>query len=188
MLTVVDDLVVSLDYRLHLGDDELVDSSEGRGPLEVVQGRGQIIPGLETALYGMALGEEKHVEVAPADGYGEYDDDLFDSLPRDAFPKGVELEPGMGFRMRNDSGAVVVVYVDSAEDDQVRINLNHPLAGETLHFDVKIAGLRPATPQELAGGCGGSCSSCCGGCDDQEGCGRDDDEAGGCGGGGNCCS
>ena len=169
MLTVADNLVVSLDYSLHHGDGEIVDSSDGGVPLEIVQGRGQIIPGLENALYGMKVGEEKQVVVESAEGYGEFDIDLFETLPRTVFPPSLELEPGMGFRMRNEAGTVVVVYVDHLEDDQVIVNLNHPLAGKTLCFDVKITDLREATPEELVSECEG-CAGCGGSCESSKSC------------------
>ena len=159
-LTVADDMVVSLEYTLRLDDGEIVDSSAGREPLQFLQGRGQIIRGLEQALYGMAVGDEKNVEVAPADGYGIREPDASQVLPRDAFPPDLNLEPGQGLRMRDPRGQVVVAYVAEVRPDGVLLDLNHPLAGETLYFQAKIAALRPATSEELAP----SCSSCGGGC------------------------
>lgn len=173
MLTVRDDLVVSVDYTLRLADGEIVDSSVGRAPLTFIQGRGEVIPGLEKALYGMSVGEEKDVVVAPADAYGEFDADLLKTLPRSVFPPDMILEEGQGFRLRTNSGQVVVAYVYAVEDDQVTLDLNHPLAGETLYFNVKIAGLREATAEELdnslrPSGCSGCASA-------QEGCGDEGD-------------
>lgn len=173
MFTVADDLVVSLDYTLKLEDGQVVDSSEGQEPLEFVQGQGAVIPGLEKALYGMVVGEEKNVVVEPEDGYGEFDSDLFETLPRDVFPADMVLETGMGFRMRTDSGEVVLAFVDHLEDSEVVVNLNHPLAGKKLLFNVKVMDLREATPEELEGGCE-SCAGC-GSCGD-EGCDCDDEE------------
>jgi FKBP-type peptidyl-prolyl cis-trans isomerase SlyD len=172
MFTVVDDMVVSLDYTLSLEDGQVVDSSEGQEPLEFVQGHGAIIAGLEKALYGMIVGEEKAVVVEPEDGYGEFDSDLFETLPRTVFPADMVLEQGMAFRMRTDTGEVVLALVDHMEDDHVVVNLNHPLAGKKLLFSVKVVDLREATPEELEGGCEscGGCSSCGDGCDcDDEG-------------------
>jgi FKBP-type peptidyl-prolyl cis-trans isomerase SlyD len=170
MFTVTDDMVVSLDYTLRLEDGQVVDSSEGQEPLEFVQGQGAVIPGLEKALYGMLVGEEKEVVVQPEDGYGEFDSDLFETLPRSVFPADMVLEQGMGFRMRADSGEVVLAFVDHLEDDQVVVNLNHPLAGKKLLFSVRVVDLREATPEELQGTCGscGGCSSCGDGCDDED--------------------
>lgn len=169
-MIVQDDVCVGIDYTLRLEDGEVIDSSQGRGPLEFIQGRGQIIPGLERALYGMALDDEKEVVVAPADAYGEFDSELLETLPRSAFPAEMELEEGMGLRMRTRDGRTVVVYVREVNDESVMVDLNHPLAGKTLHFDVRIACLREASPEELAGGCEGGCASCgcgCGGGDEQ---------------------
>jgi FKBP-type peptidyl-prolyl cis-trans isomerase SlyD len=180
-MKIVDDSYVAMEYELRLDDDNVIDSSDGHGPLGFIQGRGQIIPGLEQALYGMGAGEEKQVVVAPANGYGEFNADLFETLPRNAFDPSVELEEGMGFRMRTEDGQVVIAYVDSVSDDEVVVNLNHPLAGETLHFDVKIVEVREATPEELEGGCG-TCGSCGGDCCSDDG----DDEGCGCGCGGDC--
>ena len=162
MLTVSDGLLVSLEYSLRLDDGELVDSSDGRGPLQFVQGQGRIIAGLEQALYGMAHGDRKSVLVEPDRGYGEYDSDLFEVIPRSAFPDNRDLEEGMGFRMRAENG-VVVAYVHGLAEDEVTLNLNHPLAGKNLHFDVRIADLREATPEELEGSCS-NCSGCGGNC------------------------
>ena len=171
MLTVSDGTVVSMDYTLRLDDESVIDTSEGRGPLEFIQGQGQIIPGLEKELYGMNVGDEKLVVVQPSEGYGEFNSDLFETLPRTMFSPDIDLEKGMGFRMQTPTGQVVVAYVDEVREDEVVVNLNHPLAGETLHFDVSIADVRLASDEERAGG---GCASCAGcgsgqGCDD-EGC------------------
>ena len=168
LMIVQDDVCVGIDYTLRLEDGEVVDSSEGRGPLEFIQGRGQIISGLERELYGMALSDAKEVVVAPVDAYGEFDSELLETLPRSAFPADMELEEGMGLRMRTQDGRAVVVYVRSADDESVMVDLNHPLAGKTLRFDVRIACLREATEDELSGGCGGRCAACGGGCCDGE--------------------
>jgi FKBP-type peptidyl-prolyl cis-trans isomerase SlyD len=151
-LTVVDDLVVSLDYVLQLDDGEVIDTSQDQEPLEYLQGRGQIVPGLEQAVYGMAVGEKKDVVVAPADGYGERDPEAYEMVDRDVFPADLNLEPGMGLGMRDDEGQALVAYVAEVRPDGVVLDFNHPLAGETLHFNVQIAGLRSATSEELEHG------------------------------------
>ena len=86
-LRVANDLIVSLDYTLRLEDGEVIDTSTGEEPLEFLQGRGQIIPGLEQALYGMAVDDEKDAVVAPADGYGDRDPDAFEMVAHDVFPQ-----------------------------------------------------------------------------------------------------
>ncbi len=152
-LTVSDDLVVGLDYTLRLDDGEVIDSSTEEGPLEYLHGRSQLIPGLERELYGMKIGDKKSVIVSPVDGYGEYDEEAFEMVPLDAFPEDLELSPGLELHMRDSaSGNVVQAFVAEVRSDAVLLDLNHPLAGEPLHFDVKIASLRPATKEELEHG------------------------------------
>ncbi len=151
-LKVADGLVVGLDYTLRLDDGEIVDSSSDEEPLEFLQGRGQIIPGLEQALYGMAVEDQRDVVVAPADGYGERDPDAIELVDRDVFPPDLDLKPGMGLRMRDSSGRALNVFVTEVRPNGVLLDLNHPLAGETLFFQVRIAGLRPATSEELGHG------------------------------------
>lgn len=147
---VADEIVVSLDYTLRLDDDQVIDSSEGREPLEFIQGQGHIIPGLERELYGMEVGEQKQVTVSASEGYGERDDNRIQVVTRDAFGAGAELQTGMDVQMQDpQTGHVFQGTISQIDDDNVVIDFNHPLAGETLHFDVTIAGLRPATEEEL---------------------------------------
>lgn len=148
---VRDGQVVSMEYTLTV-DDEVLDSSEGEAPLEFLQGGGNIIPGLERALYGMKVGESKSVVVAPGDAYGEFDDEAFTNVPREDFPPDVPLEEGTELHVTDDDGEESTAYIDSFDDQSVRLDFNHPLAGAELHFDVKIVGLREATPEELAHG------------------------------------
>jgi FKBP-type peptidyl-prolyl cis-trans isomerase SlyD len=151
-LTIKDGIVVGMDYTLRLDDGQVIDSSDGREPLEFLQGRGQIISGLEQALYGMTIGDKKSVKVAPADGYGEADPNAMEMVSQDVFPSDLKLKVGMRLNMRDPSGNVFAAYVASIGPNGVLLDFNHPLAGEELHFDVKIASLRPASPEELAHG------------------------------------
>jgi FKBP-type peptidyl-prolyl cis-trans isomerase SlyD len=151
-MTVSDGLAVGLEYTLRLDNGETIDSSAGRGPLDFLQGEGQIIPGLEQALYGMAVGEEKSVVVQPEDGYGRRDSTALQQIPLDSFPSDVNPEAGMALELVDDSGQSMLAFVAEVGPDQVLIDMNHPLAGETLHFDVRIATLRAATSEELAHG------------------------------------
>lgn len=147
---VVDGQVVSLAYTLRLDNGEVFDKSENQKPLEFVQGHGQIIPGLESALYGMQIGEEKSVVVSPAEGYGEYDKENMDAMPRQSFPEDLELEVGKGLRFRDKgTGEVFTGYVAELDEDKAIMDFNHPLAGETLYFQVRIVDLRKATTEEL---------------------------------------
>lgn len=145
-------MVVSLEYVLRLDDQNVVDTSAGSDPLEFLQGHGQIIPGLERALQGMSVGEEKDVVVAPSEGYGERDSNAFQLIPLDAFPSDVTLEPGMGLELLDSSGQPLLAFVAELRADGVMLDFNHPLAGETLHFNVKVVALRSATVEELSHG------------------------------------
>jgi FKBP-type peptidyl-prolyl cis-trans isomerase SlyD len=152
-LTVSDGLVVSMEYTLRLDDDdEIVDTSADRAPLQFVQGEGQIVPGLEEELYGMSIGDEKDVVVAPAKGYGDADPEAFQVVPLDVFPSDMTLQPGMGLQLRDASGHAFEAYVADIRPDGVVLDFNHPLAGKTLRFNVRIANLREASEEEIAHG------------------------------------
>ncbi len=149
---VVDDMVVGLEYTLRLDDGEIADIADESTPLLFLQGHGNIIPGLERAVYGMAVGEQKQITVAPDDGYGAMETDALYLIPSDAFPDDLEIEPGMEFVLENEDGEYVQAFVSQITDEGVWLDLNHPLAGKTLHFDFKVVTLRPATDEELAHG------------------------------------
>ena len=158
-LIIADNTVVSLDYTLRLTGGSIVDTSEGREPLEFMQGAGQILPGLGRELYGMTVGDSRSVTVAPADGYGERNADATQTVSIGAFPQDADIKPGAQIRMRDKFGRAVSASVAEIRESDVVIDLNHPLAGKTLHFDIRIADLRESTPDELmaASGCGGGC-------------------------------
>lgn len=152
-ITVADGVVVSLHYTLRSVDSEIIDSSAEVGPLVILQGYEQVIPGLENALYGMTVGDAKDVVVEPAAGYGERDDTAYETLSLDLFPEGMELEPGMELDLYDqETEQEFLAWVAEVNDENVVLDFNHPLAGETLHFHVEIVDLRPATEDELAHG------------------------------------
>jgi FKBP-type peptidyl-prolyl cis-trans isomerase SlyD len=150
-LKVNDGQVVSMHYTLHV-DGEVVDSSEGKEPLQFIQGMGHIIPGLEHQLYDMKVGEKKDVVVAPKDAYGESDPDAFMDVPRESFPPNVPLTLGTELELRDKSDQPVYARIEEVTDKNVRLNMNHPLAGKELHFLVEIANLRDATNEEVSHG------------------------------------
>ncbi len=152
-MAVADGLVVSLAYTLRLDDGEEIDSAASDDPLVYLHGAGNIIPGLEDALSGMKIGDVRSVSVSPVDAYGDIDEDAFELVPYDAFPADVDLEEGMGLSMvDNNTGQQMDAYISELRDDGALLDLNHPLAGETLHFTVEIVGLRRATTDEIAHG------------------------------------
>lgn len=150
---VKDDLVVSMSYELTV-DGELIDSSENiEGEvIAFIQGSGNIIPGLEQALYGMKVGESKQVKVEPEAAYGAVDQDAFIWVPREEFPDSIPLEVGTVFEMREESGETHLARITELQEEQVHVDLNHPLAGKTLEFKIDIVDLRPATDEELEHG------------------------------------
>ena len=148
---VDDGQVVSMHYTLHV-NGQVLDSSDGGDPLQFIQGVGHIIPGLEHELYNMKIGDSKKVVVAAKDGYGEVDMEAFMDVPRNSFPTHVPLQVGTELELRDQSDHPVYARIETITDDNVRLNMNHPLAGKELHFDVKIADLRPATEEEVSHG------------------------------------
>jgi FKBP-type peptidyl-prolyl cis-trans isomerase SlyD len=151
VLKVQDGQVVSMDYTLHV-DGEMIDSSAGQEPLEFLQGAGNIIPGLEQELYGMAVGESKKVIIQPEEGYGELDPDAFVEIPKEQFPSEIPLEIGVELQVTNEDGQPMSARIDEVTDESVTLDFNHPLAGKELHFDVKVVGLREATDEETEHG------------------------------------
>lgn len=141
---------VTLHYTLRDDAGTVLDSSEGRSPLTYLHGEGNIVPGLEKALDGKQSGDEVKVTVPPEDGYGARSDDNVRNVPRRRLPEG-KIEPGMRMRMQTDAGQLVAL-VTAVRGDYVTLDTNHPLAGTTLHFEVKVVEVRDATAEELQHG------------------------------------
>jgi FKBP-type peptidyl-prolyl cis-trans isomerase SlyD len=139
--------VVELDYKLHLGDGQIVDQSEGE-PLSYMHGEGHIVPGLEQALEGLDVGDRREVVVAPGEGYGDHDPRGVQEVSREAFPEGFEPKAGMQLVAESPEGEPVQFVVKEIRDQTVVVDFNHPLAGKTLHFDVTVRGVRAATDEE----------------------------------------
>lgn len=143
--------VVSMDYTLTNNAGEVIDTSQGRAPLSYLHGSGNIIPGLENALEGKAVGDAVKVKVAPEQAYGARHESQVQDVPRSAF-KGInDIKPGMQFQAQGLQGPRVVTVV-SVSDEAVKVDANHPLAGVELNFDVKITDIREATTEEVQHG------------------------------------
>jgi FKBP-type peptidyl-prolyl cis-trans isomerase SlyD len=149
--TVQDGLVVSMEYGLSV-DGEMLDSSKDAGPLQFLAGYDNIVPGLEREMKGMKIGESKDVVVSPADGYGEFDEEAFMEVPRSEFPDDMEIEMGMELGVSDEDGNHQMAIIENFDDETVRLDFNHPLAGAELHFTVKVVGLREPTTEELEHG------------------------------------
>jgi FKBP-type peptidyl-prolyl cis-trans isomerase SlyD len=147
--TAGDGKVVSIHYTLRDDDGDEIDSSADGEPLEYLHGAGNIVPGLEAAMAGRKVGDKFKVDVAPADGYGEVEEDQVRAVPRTDFPDGVEPEIGMQLFARGPDGNPMPVWVVSADDEEVVLDANHPLAGETLHFEVEVVAIRAASAEEI---------------------------------------
>ncbi len=152
-LKIKEGVVVTLDYILRLDDGEIIDSSESDEPLEYLHGYGQIIPGLEKALVGLTVGDSKKVVVPPAEAYGEVDLDAFEIVPRSMFPDDFELEEGLSLSLRDaETNELMDASIAEIRENEVMLDFNHPLAGETLYFEISIPALRSATEEELSHG------------------------------------
>ena len=150
-MKVDDGHVVSMHYMLHV-DGKVVDSSQGSEPLQFIQGMGPLIPGLEHELYDMPVGQKKKISVAAKDGYGAIDKKAFMDVPRDSFPPNVPLAIGTQLELKDKSGHPAHARVDALTEQNVRLNMNHLLAGKQLDFEITIAGLHPATDEEVSHG------------------------------------
>jgi FKBP-type peptidyl-prolyl cis-trans isomerase SlyD len=150
--TVSDGQVVLLHYTLSGADGAFIESTAGGAPVAVLVGRGHLVPGLERALLGRTSGDKFEVAVPAADGYGEKSGQGAQPVPRREFPKDAHLVPGMPLRVQDGEGRPVVVWITKVQGAQVWIDIDHPLAGRELRFEVEIAGVRPATSSELEHG------------------------------------
>ncbi len=164
-MVIAKDRMVSIDYTLKDKDGKIIDSSKDSDALEYLHGYGNLIKGLEKELEGKTEGDTFSVVIPPAEAYGEYNKELVLNVPKEQFDTDVEIEPGMQFQA-NMAGGGQIVTVTAVTEKEVTVDANHPLAGQTLYFDVKVVAVREATPEELmprSSGCGG-CSGCSGGC------------------------
>lgn len=150
MATIQKDHVVSFHYTLTDAQGTVIDKSDGQ-PLVYLHGHHNIIPGLENALLGKTVGDKLTVTVEPAEGYGEYQPELVQEVPRQMFQGVDNIEAGMQFQAQTDDG-IQVVLVKDVTDDAVIVDGNHPLAGQALTFDVEIVEVRAASSEELAHG------------------------------------
>lgn len=129
---------VKVNYTGKLDSGEVFDSSADREPLEFVVGQGQIIPGFEKAVIGMEPGESKTVKVEPEEAYGERTDERIFEVPREELPEDIEPQIGQRLQVRHPEGQSFVVAVAEVTEDHVKLDANHPLAGQNLTFDIDL--------------------------------------------------
>lgn len=152
MSTINNNQVVQFHYTLKDDEGNIIDQSPEGQPFAYLHGYQNIIPGLEAQLVGKAVGDKFTASVEPADAYGEFDDAAVQEVPRENFQGVDNIQAGMQFQSQTEDGHVMLVTVKDVQDDMVIVDANHPLAGKKLHFDVEIADIREATPEELQHG------------------------------------
>ncbi len=134
---------ISIEYILRLEDDSVIDSNVGEDPLIFIQGSHKIIPGLENALDGMRIGEIKQVTVEPEDAYGPVNEGAVSEIAKDQIPQD-SLRVGTVLQGQSADGRVIIARVVEVRKNTVLLDYNHPLAGKTLYFDVKILAVQDA--------------------------------------------
>ena len=151
-MEITKDSVVTIDYKLHLGDGKYIEESEQDDPLVYLHGYEEIVPGLEKALEGKKAGDKVKATVSPEDGYGEYDPDSVEEVPRTDLPADLELVAGETITGTDPDGDEMDFLIKEVKKDTVVLDFNDPMAGKTLHFDVTVREVRAATAEELEHG------------------------------------
>jgi FKBP-type peptidyl-prolyl cis-trans isomerase 2 len=141
MIAVAEGTKVKIHYTLKV-EGEIVDSSTGRDPLEYQQGQGMLVPGVEAGLEGAKPGDKKSLKISPKDGYGESDPEMIITAPREAFAQMPDLKVGATVRASGPDGEFRAI-VKEVEETVVKLDLNHPLAGKTLEFDIEVVAVEP---------------------------------------------
>ena len=150
-MEITADRVVTIHYTLKDDAGAVLDSSAGGEPLAYIQGHGNLVPGLEKALEGKQDGASLAVSLPPADGYGVRDQALVQRVPKRTLQGSGEINKGMQFQVRTQDG-MRLFTVTAVVGDMITLDGNHPLADQTLHFNVDVVGVREATSEELEHG------------------------------------
>ena len=169
---------VAIHYTLTDDDGKVIDSSAGKDPLNYIQGQGMIVVGLEKAMLGKEVGDKFNVDVIPSEGYGEYNEELVRPIPKSAF-QAEKIEPGMTFYANTPAGPIPLT-VSRVEDENVIIDMNHELAGKTLHFAIEVVSAEPLSAEELEAIEEHAHHCCCGKHEDGECCGKHEHGDGEC--------
>lgn len=151
-MKIADNAVVSIEYVLRDDEGDVIDSSEGDEPLAYIHGHEQIVPGLEAALAGKAKGDAVDAKIAAKDGYGERDDERIMRIGKTELPPGMEPQVGMEIGAEDEDGDHIPFWITEIGETEITLDGNHPLAGKTLHFAVKVVDVREATKEELSHG------------------------------------
>ena len=171
-MAIVENQIVSIEYEVRDGET-VVDSNIGGTPLVFMFGKGQIIPGLESGIANMNVGDNGEIPVKAVDAYGEYNSEATQEVPKDQF-SGIDLELGMSLYGQGEDGSTVQVVVKEIGEENIMIDFNHPLAGKDLLFSVTINNIRDASEEEVRDGVAAENKQddeCCGSHDGGTGCG-----------------
>ena len=163
MEQVQNGVFVSVEYTGTLANGEVFDTSKDRQPLEVHMGAGRMIPGFEQALLGMTLNEKKTFTLDAEEAYGSRDDRLMREFPRNSAPSGTVPEVGQLVALQTPDGQQIPAKIVKVDDQNITLDMNHPLAGESLTFAVEVVGISD-TPTQSAEACGEEGCDCCSGC------------------------
>jgi peptidylprolyl isomerase len=156
MKQVESGMFVSVDYKGTLTNGDVFDTSHGRQPLEVKMGAGQLITGFENELMGMSLNQKKTFTLDPEEAYGQRNDDLTQNFPRADIPPELNPKVGMTVGMHTPEGHQIPAKIVHLDDEKVTLDMNHPLAGESLTFEIEVVGISD-TPTQAPAGCGCDC-------------------------------
>ncbi|MBT4365364.1 MAG: peptidylprolyl isomerase [Desulfobacterales bacterium] len=175
MEKVENGMFVSVEYKGTLKNGEMFDTSEGRQPLEVAMGAGQMIKGFEAELLDLSLNDKKTFTISPEEAYGQRDENQMHSFDRSEVPPEMNPQIGQTIALSSPDGQQIPAMISQVDDEKVTVDLNHPLAGESLTFEIEVVGISN-TPTQSQEGCG-----CDSGCDTEAG---GDCSSGGCSSGG----
>lgn len=133
--------IVAVEYVGTLDNGGIFDSSEKGGPLEFRVGGGQVLQGFEDAVLGMEIGEKKNIRLEPSQGYGEYSKNLVETIPRSSIPNNEKLTEDTMLLVSLPDGSKIPASITAITEETVTLDMNHPLAGEVLHFEIKVVGI-----------------------------------------------
>ncbi len=137
---------VKVHYHGRLISGETFDSSKGREPLEFEVGTGQVIKGFDAGVTGMVVGDKKTINIPVDEAYGPKNAEMLIDYPKERFPPDMKIEVGMPLMMSNESGQQFQVMVDEIKEDMIILDANHPLAGESLIFDIELVEILGGKP------------------------------------------
>lgn len=151
-MQIAENAVVVIDYTLKDDEGKVIDSSEGKEGLAYLHGAQNIIPGLENALAGKAVGDSLQVTIPPEEGYGVHDESKIQPVDKAMFEGAGDLAVGMDYYAQGPDGEMLTITIVEITDEHIVVDGNHPLAGKNLHFDVKVTEVREPSAEELEHG------------------------------------